>query len=100
MTNLFKDYSDYLKDNPKGYWFKKKLYGWGWTPVTWQGWLCVIAYIGILAILSFTVRENTKLSEALLTFFLPLFLLTAGLIFIAYKKGEKPGWQWGPPKNK
>jgi hypothetical protein len=32
---LFKEYTDYLKDNPQGYWFKRKLYGWGWTPARW-----------------------------------------------------------------
>lgn len=25
--NYFKKYKEYLKDNPKGYWFKRKLYG-------------------------------------------------------------------------
>ena len=25
---LFKKYLDYVNDNPKGYWFKRKLYGW------------------------------------------------------------------------
>ena len=23
----------------KSYWFKARLYGWGWVPVKWQGWL-------------------------------------------------------------
>jgi hypothetical protein len=34
---MFKKYIEYLKDNPQGYWFKRKVWGWGWTPVTWQG---------------------------------------------------------------
>lgn len=34
--HMFKNYLDYIRDNPHGYWFKRKLYGWGWTPVTWQ----------------------------------------------------------------
>lgn len=36
---MLKEYLEYLKDNPKHLWFKRKLYGWGWVPVRWQGWL-------------------------------------------------------------
>jgi len=36
---MLKKYIAYLKDNPKRYWFKAKMYGWGWTPVKWQDWL-------------------------------------------------------------
>ena len=33
------------------------------------------------------------------TFFLPIALLTAALIRIAYSKGEPPKWMWGLPKE-
>ncbi|HZX50161.1 MAG TPA: hypothetical protein VFE94_03385 [Candidatus Paceibacterota bacterium] len=39
--SIFDDYIAYAKDNPKGHWFKRKLFGWGWTPVTRQGWAVV-----------------------------------------------------------
>ena len=29
---MIKEYIAYLKDNPQGYWFKARLYGWGWAP--------------------------------------------------------------------
>ena len=29
----------------KNYWFRAQRYGWGWgLPLTWQGWIIVIAY--------------------------------------------------------
>jgi hypothetical protein len=31
---MIEEYKKYLKDNPEVYWFKAKLYGWGWFPVT------------------------------------------------------------------
>lgn len=45
---MIKEYIAYLKDNPQGYWFKAKLYGWGWAPVKWQGLLVIAISIAIL----------------------------------------------------
>jgi len=97
--NPFQAYVDYVKDNPRHYWFKRKLFGWGWTPVTWQGWLVVGLYIAGLLFFSFTIDESSPPREVMFTFFLPLALMTATLIIIAWKKGEKPKWQWGFPKK-
>ena len=49
---LFKDYLAYVKDNPDHYWF---MYGWGWTPGTWQGWLVLAAALVLLLGISFFV---------------------------------------------
>ncbi len=27
---MIKKYLNYIKDNPEHYWFKAKIYGWGW----------------------------------------------------------------------
>ncbi len=45
---MFQKYRDYINNNPKGYWFKNKIYGWGWTPVTWQGWCVIFVYISLI----------------------------------------------------
>lgn len=96
---MFKRYIEYIKDNPKGYWFKAKAFGWGWTPVTWQGWAVTLAYIALIFLFSLTVDESSADREAFFTFVLPVILLTIIFIYIAYKKGEKPGWHWGWTKR-
>lgn len=85
----------YAKDNPKHLWFKRKLYGWGWTPVTWEGWAVTIAYVLLVAAFALTIDGNSPKNEVAFTFILPLILLTITFMSIAYKKGEKPRWQWG-----
>ena len=90
---------EYLKDNPENLWFKRKLYGWGWTPVKWQGWLVIALYILGLVLFSMTIDENSPTREVAFTFILPVAIMTAALFRICYKKGEKPRWQWGPPKK-
>ena len=101
--SLIKKYIAYLKGNPQGYWFKRKLYGWGWTPVRWQGWLTTFLYIALILLLVLNREEsisgNPDSGSNFLVLGLPILLLTAAFVFIAYKTGEKPRWQWGEDKK-
>ena len=96
---MIKEYIAYMKDNPKGYWFKAKLYGWGWVPVKREGWLVLFVYTALLLMFAFTIDEQSPPQEIMFTFLLPLLLLTGALIRICYRTGEKPRWQWGVPKK-
>ena len=97
-------YISYFKDNPKHYWFKRKVWGWGWVPVTWQGWLTTLIYISLILTIALSREEvipgNPDSGSNFLVFGLPIVVSTALFIFIAYKKGESPKWQWGLPDKK
>jgi hypothetical protein len=102
--NIFKKYVKYLKDNPQGYWFKRKPFGWGWTPAKWQGWSVVLLYVILICALVFSqekdIARNDMSGSNFITFALPIIILTIFLLIIVYKKGEKPRWQWGfTPKD-
>lgn len=99
LIPLIKVYIPYAKDNPKKVWFKRKLYGWGWTPVTWQGWLVSFLYTALIILFGFTIDENSPPREIFFTFFLPFILQTIVFIRVLYKKGERPKWQWGRKKD-
>lgn len=98
--NLIKQHIDYLKDNPNNLWFKRKLYGWGWTPARWEGWAVIGVYVIAIGAFALTIDENSSARELVFKFFLPTLLLTITLLRICYKKGEKPCWQWGAPDKK
>jgi uncharacterized membrane protein YhaH (DUF805 family) len=76
----------------KKMWFKRKLYGWGWTPATWEGWLIILLWIIILVSLVQTMDHEWFKNIIF------IIIMTSILIFICYKKGEKPKWQWGQDK--
>ena len=101
--NYWQKYRAYLRDNPKGYWFRRKLYGWGWVPATWEG--VVVMLIAALAIgltfANFSLKTQTGIVEQYdVTDFLTNFGITViGLGLILYWKGESPRWQWGQPKE-
>lgn len=94
-----RDYTRYVRDNPHGYWFKRKLYGWGWTPVTWQGWAVTLLAIGLIVLNAFRLDTPEASPDVVFTFVLQTFLIVSILIGICYKTGESPKWQWGPPKK-
>lgn len=77
-------------------WFKAKKYGWGWTPVSFEGWVLVTAYCIAIFYIFFKIDSSShSVSDTLISFFPILVLLTAILMAISYKTGEKPHWQWG-----
>ncbi len=99
MPSIIRQYIEYIKDNPKHYWFRARWYGWGWVPATIEGWTVIGVYVVLALLLGLTVDENSTVREVMFTFFLPLTFLTVTLIRICYKTGERPYWNWGPKKK-
>lgn len=83
----------------KTLWFKRKTYGWGWTPVTWQGWGITIGYIVIMIVVGIFLDPDTH-PDLIWIFVSSIIVLTVLFIYIAYKTGEKPRWQWGNDSKK
>ena len=89
---MIKEIVAYIKDNPEGYWFKRKLYGWGWTPATKEGWLVTVGFLAF--IIWYAFRLETMAQVGLLEV-APLIAAVVVLITVCYKTGESPRWQWG-----
>jgi hypothetical protein len=79
----------------KNLWFKAKMYGWGWTPISWQGWIVMVVYLGVVAHYAITVPPQPSVSDLLAHIASNLRPPTIVLIIICYWKGEKPRWHWG-----
>ncbi|MFA6415050.1 MAG: hypothetical protein WC217_03075 [Candidatus Paceibacterota bacterium] len=98
---MIKEYIAYLRDNPEGHWFKAKVYGWGWTPATWQGWLILAVFVALIVLNFFRLDANShSASDTVRPFIIQTALLALLLIGICYATGERPRWQWGLPENK
>ncbi len=86
------------------YWFKARRYGWGWTPVTWQGWSLLALYMLVLAASAILLLTGTKDKAmnfvGVVAFIMIALSSTLLLIGVCLRKGEKPGWNWGTKKEK
>lgn len=92
-----------MKNRKRKLWFAAKKFGWGWYPITWQGWLITLLYMvlfvasallfGVLAPAALAAGGSVLAGLVLLGSF--MLLLTASLLWICYKYGEEPRWRWG-----
>ncbi len=94
------DHIAYLKDNPEGYWFKRKLYGMGWVPATSKGWLVMALFV--VSIIAIVIRAGSLQfsDDAVLTqVVLPSIFATFIFLVICFRTGESLKWQWGIKKQ-
>ncbi len=75
-------------------WFKARRFGWGWTPVTVEGWLVTGGYV-VLILAGWLVIAPHQGGQQPALFVGYVVVLTALLLAICYKTGEKPRWRWG-----
>ena len=71
-------------------WFRAKYYGWGWYPCSWEGWLALLTWAIFFALTVARINDHEWLKNLIF-----IFIFTGILLWICYKKGEKPGWRWG-----
>jgi hypothetical protein len=81
--------------NKNNYWFKRRRYGFGWTPVTWQGWVSVVVMLAIIFGATYLFATTSPNNRSFV-----LYLNTLGMTIIlsailAYSKGPSPKWRWG-----
>jgi hypothetical protein len=75
------------------YWFRAKRYGWGWgLPGSWEGWLVLAVFAGLLAVGSFVLSPRTG------AYFVYVAVLVGLLVGMCWLKGEPPRWRWGNDK--
>jgi hypothetical protein len=79
------------------YWFRPKKYGWGFTPISWEGWLLTLALI-ILIIASAYINSfftsYIELKEGLRFILDLVFAVSIFSIVSERKMKESLMWRW------
>lgn len=84
--------------NPQKYWFKRRRRGWGYIPVTWQGWLTLVVtvvVIPVLAIIQLPPKPAQPTPDRLIEVFGIVALSLIAAVWLCFKKGPSPRWRWG-----
>jgi hypothetical protein len=79
----------------KKLWFRAKMFGWGWYPVSWEGWVIIALYAFAVIKGTWSMPSQHSGSDALFTLAVTVVPPTICLLIICYLKGEKPRWRWG-----
>lgn len=85
------------------YWFKPKKYGYGFFPISWEGWLATLIMLGLVFLSAYTngFFELSETNQALppedgARFLLDVFLILGISTFYFEKKTDgKVKWNWG-----
>jgi hypothetical protein len=78
------------------YWFKPKRYGYGATPVAWQGWALVLGIVAVMVAVSVYLRRTEPLNWRLTeTFGFDAIALIALAIICRRKTDGEWRWRWG-----
>ena len=81
-------------------WFKRKEYGWGWQPASWEGWAVILGHIVLALLISFRMISKGDEINVVFDLYVPIGILTLILIGISWTHGEKPRFQWGEKRSK
>ena len=84
------------------YWFKPKSYGYGATPVTWQGWAVTSAAVAVLVALAFVFiawpaqnHTGPELTGVLVWAALEVTVIAILIWFCRSKTEGEWKWRWG-----
>jgi O-antigen/teichoic acid export membrane protein len=79
------------------FWFKPKLYGYGATPVTWEGWAVVAIFGAIVILCTVMLMVQKRNLWEWSTWSITLLVATAALVAVSWLKTDGPWrWSWGP----
>jgi uncharacterized membrane protein len=78
------------------YWFKPREYGYGATPVTWQGWAVTIGTMIVVVMSSLVIPALASGAAWALSAFVIDALAIAALIIVSRRKTDGEWrWRWG-----
>jgi hypothetical protein len=78
------------------YWFKPKRYGYGATPVTWQGWVVTLGTVLAMLAVSLYLRLTAKSLWALAALLMFDAAAVSALVIVSYRKTDGEWrWRWG-----
>ncbi len=82
------------------FWFRPKAYGYGATPITWEGWAIVVVYIAVVLAAVVRLSHHNNTLSTWLSAAAVIAVATGVMGFVGQQKTDGTwSWRWGSPKN-
>ena len=82
------------------FWFRPKTYGYGVTPVTWEGWAVVVAYIAVVLTVVLRLIGHDHTFTTQLSAIAVIAAATGVMVFVSSQKTDGDlRWRWGRGDN-
>ena len=78
------------------FWFRPKTYGYGATPVTWEGWALAAGYLIFVLVISLGLLGREPSARDVILWAAVLVTGTIGMTWLSWLKTEGEWrWRWG-----
>lgn len=86
-----------MSKDDKKYLVKRRRYGYGWTPTSWQAWALIGAQLVIIFTAAFALpaKPAQPSADELIRFAIICGLAVTTIILLGYTLGPNPKWRWG-----
>jgi peptidoglycan/LPS O-acetylase OafA/YrhL len=82
------------------FWFKPKNYGFGATPITWQGWALVGVYVAIVVAATLMFVGRQKSPPAWISWIIVMVVATSVMTLASWLKTDGTWqWRWGETES-
>ena len=77
--------------------FKRKRYGYGWTPVTLGGWIIVAVFVAAIVLWSLLMLPSTNAPtlEQGIVYAVGLLAITILMLIVTRRHAPRGKWRWG-----
>ncbi len=80
----------------KKFWFKPKTFGYGATPVTWEGWALAAGYMMFVLTVTLFLIGGQPTAPAWMTWAVIVIPVTIAMVWFTRQKTEGEWrWRWG-----
>jgi hypothetical protein len=77
------------------YWFKRRRYGWGYFPSSWQGWAATALLLVLVIGPALFISDDNDSTALAVGYVVYVLVVAAGFLAVAVLKGPTPKWRWG-----
>jgi hypothetical protein len=76
------------------YWFRPHAYGYGATPVTWEGWALTAGTAAIIGAMTIALVSSDRNDAGLVVPYLVVALALISAVLIVSKRKTDGAWRW------